>query len=90
VVSGPSPDLALGAASPEPPGDAPPAKSRRPAFFPEARGYVETPVYDRYLLRPGHALEGPAIVEERESTFVLGPGGRARVDATLTLIAESR
>jgi N-methylhydantoinase A len=90
VVSGPSPDLALGAASSEAPGDAPPAKSRRPAFFPEARGYVETPVYDRYLLRPGHALEGPAIVEERESTFVLGPGGRARVDASLALIAESR
>lgn len=90
VVSGPSPDLSLRAASPEPPGDAPPEKSRRPAFFPEARGYVETPVYDRYLLRPGHALEGPAIVEERESTFVLGPGGRARVDANRALIGESR
>ena len=33
-------------------------------------------------------LTGPAIVEERESTAVIGPGGRARVDAGLALIVE--
>ncbi len=44
------------------------------AYFPEARGYVETPVYDRYALGPGVRLAGPAIVEERESTTVIGPG----------------
>jgi len=33
-------------------------------------------------------LAGPAIVEERESTAVIGPGGRARVDDGLALVVE--
>jgi len=49
-------------------------KSTRRAYFPEARGYADTPVYDRYQLPAGTSLTGPAIVEERESTLVIGPG----------------
>jgi N-methylhydantoinase A len=63
-------------------------KSTRPAYFPEARDYVQTPVYDRYALAPGARLIGPAIVEERESTMVVGPGAMVTVDAYRTLIAE--
>jgi N-methylhydantoinase A len=63
-------------------------KGRRPAYFPEKGGYVDTPVYDRYRLAPGSPLAGPAVVEERESTTVLPPGTGARVDAWGTLIAE--
>ena len=48
-------------------------KGTRPAYFPERDGPVETPVYDRYALRPGDRFPGPAIVEERESTAVVGP-----------------
>ena len=51
-------------------------------------GYVETPVYDRYALGPGVRLAGPAIVEERESTTVIGPGAAITVDEHRTLIAE--
>ena len=40
----------------------------------------ETPVYDRYRLRPGDTVEGPAIVEEREATTVIGPGDRLAID----------
>ncbi|HWN13032.1 MAG TPA: hypothetical protein VNU02_04175, partial [Candidatus Dormibacteraeota bacterium] len=57
--------------------------------FPEAGGYVETPVYDRYRLDPGARLSGPAIVEERESTTVIGPGALISVDAHRNLVAES-
>ena len=39
-------------------------------------------------LGPGAKLRGPAIVEERESTVVIGPRGAARVDDVLNLIAE--
>jgi N-methylhydantoinase A len=46
------------------------------------------PVYDRYRLDPGAALEGPAVVEERESTVVLGPEGRAEIDAARNLVAR--
>ena len=63
-------------------------KGARRAYFAEAGGFVETPVYDRYALEPGSAFSGPAIVEERESTAVLGPGARCRVDAGLALVVE--
>ena len=68
--------------------DAPGCKGARRAYFPEVGGYVETPVYDRYALMPGTAFAGPAIIEERESTTVIGPGARIRVDAVRTLVAE--
>ena len=60
-------------------------RSRRPAFF---GGFVDTPVYDRYRLAPGVRFEGPAIIEERESTTVIGPRARVAVDGRFTIIAE--
>lgn len=65
-----------------------PVKGARPAYFPEYRGYIEIPVYDRYALKPGAVFSGPAIIEEKESTAVVGAGGRARVDEHLNLIVE--
>jgi N-methylhydantoinase A len=62
-------------------------KRARNAYFPDS-GYVETPVYDRYALQPGSAFAGPAIIEERESTTIVGPSARIRVDASRMLIAE--
>jgi N-methylhydantoinase A len=63
-------------------------KARRPAYFPEQGGYVETPVYDRYRLSPGVTLLGPAVIEERESTSVLPPRCAARVDDFGSLLVE--
>jgi N-methylhydantoinase A len=63
-------------------------KGARAAYMPELDGFGEVPVYDRYGLAPGDAFVGPAIVEERESTVVLGPEARARVDEGLNLIVE--
>ena len=37
---------------------------------------------------PGAQLAGPAIVEERESTSIVGARGRARVDERLNVIVE--
>ena len=90
VVSGPVPEISVSG----PKSGAPAArvslapKSTREAYFPEARGYVDTPVYDRYALQPGAAFQGPAIIEERESTTVAAPGARVRIDDRLTLIME--
>ena len=50
------------------------SKGTRPVYFPEFRDFQATPVYDRYALVPGQTFTGPAIVEERESTLVIGPG----------------
>jgi N-methylhydantoinase A len=63
-------------------------KGHRAAYMPELEGFADVPVYDRYRLAPGDAFAGPAIVEERESTVVLGPAARVRVDDALNLIAD--
>ena len=38
-------------------------------------------VYDRTALAPGDTLAGPAIVAEDETSTLIGPGWRARIDA---------
>ena len=63
-------------------------KGRRRAYFPEAGGWVDCPIYDRYKLAAGLQLAGPAIVEERESTSVLPPDVVATVDEYANLIVE--
>jgi N-methylhydantoinase A len=88
VVSGPPPDLTITSGLETGAATAPTAKKHRATYFPEAGGYVETPVYDRYRLDPGARLAGPAIVEERESTTVIGPGALISVDAHRNLVAE--
>jgi N-methylhydantoinase A len=44
-------------------------------------GLRETPVYDRARLAAGHAVAGPALIQEYASTTVLPPGDRLAVDA---------
>jgi N-methylhydantoinase A len=83
VSSGPRPTLELTRAELE--ASAEPPKSGRAAYFPAAGGFVETPVYDRYSLRPGGQLDGPAIIEERESTLVVAPGQTVVVTPELSL-----
>jgi N-methylhydantoinase A len=58
----------------------------RPVYFEEAGGFVTTPVYRRERLRAGHRLEGPAIVEQMDSTTVLLPGQWAAIDAQANLL----
>lgn len=61
-------------------------KGERPVWFPEVADFVQTPVYDRYLLVAGQAIAGPAIVEEDESTTVVPPGDRVEIDAGGNLV----
>jgi N-methylhydantoinase A len=66
----------------------PARKGVRQAFFSELGRYVSIPVYRRYGLRCGDTFEGPAIVEERESTLVVGPRASVTVDDYGSLIAR--
>jgi N-methylhydantoinase A len=99
TCSGPRPDVdvrvsAPASAAPDPAAPTAAAssatarKGSRAAYCVERRAYVDTPVYDRYALGPGAVIEGPAIVEEQESTLVIGERGLARVDDRLTMIVE--
>jgi N-methylhydantoinase A len=88
TTAGPAPEVSMRQAGPSQAGARAALKGERRAWFAEAQAYVDTPVYDRYALGPGAEFAGPAIVEERESTAVIGPGGRCHVDAGLTLVIE--
>jgi len=85
-VMGPAPDLDVRAAAP-PRNGGRGRRARRRAWFAEA-GHATVDVFDRYGLPPGTEVSGPAIVEERESTMVIGPGGRGKVDRYGSLVVE--
>jgi len=55
-------------------------KGERPAYSGRKRAFIPYAVYDRYLLPPGAEFPGPAIIEERESTVVVGEGATVRCD----------
>ena len=50
------------------------------------KGAVDCPVYDRRALRAGHTLDGPAIIEQLDSTTPIFPGDRAVVDSAGNLV----
>ncbi|MCE2518406.1 MAG: hydantoinase/oxoprolinase family protein [Alphaproteobacteria bacterium] len=66
----PAPERAT--AAPEPTG-------RRQVCLDVTAGFAETPVYRRDDLRPGHALGGPAIITQRDTTTVVLTGQTATV-----------
>lgn len=55
-------------------------KGSRPVYFAESQGLVDCAIYDRYQLTQGSIVDGPAIIEEFDSTTVLHPGYQAHVD----------
>ncbi|MDE2836985.1 MAG: hydantoinase/oxoprolinase family protein [Chloroflexota bacterium] len=60
----------------------------RQVCFDSAHGMASCPVYDRALLAPGHRFDGPAIVDQLDSTTVVYPGQRALVDDYLNIIID--
>jgi len=63
-----------------PAGTAPAAAQTRSVYF-SGLGFVETPVFRRRDLLAGHAIDGPAIVDQLDSTTVIYPQHQAHVDA---------
>ncbi|MAP38775.1 MAG: methylhydantoinase [Dehalococcoidia bacterium] len=87
LVSGPQPILNLQEQIVEPNADARVAlNGSRPAYFANANGFVECPVYHRYKLAAGAEISGPAIIEEEESTTIIRPGDSASIDRWLNLL----
>jgi len=56
----------------------------RPAWFEDQ--YHETPVFKRGGLKPGIHIQGPAIIEEIESTTIVPPEFSLAVDMALNLV----
>ncbi|TFG07157.1 MAG: hydantoinase/oxoprolinase family protein [Promethearchaeota archaeon] len=61
-------------------------KGSRSVYFSE--GQLNTKIYDRNLLGQGNFIEGPAIIEENESTTLVGSGMEAKVDKFGNLIIK--
>ena len=59
----------------------------RSVYFNEHEDYIPCRVMNRMSLCSGDRFEGPLIIEERESTVVIGPECEVVVDKTLNLIA---
>jgi N-methylhydantoinase A/oxoprolinase/acetone carboxylase beta subunit len=55
-------------------------KGKRKAYSPVARDFIPYTVYDRYKLFPNAKFRGPAIIEEKESTVIVGEDASVSVD----------
>jgi N-methylhydantoinase A len=65
-------------------------KGQRDVYFSEARAFVATPVYERDRLPAGGSFQGPAVIEQADSTTIVPPGLRVEVDSYLNLIVHTR
>jgi N-methylhydantoinase A len=83
----PAPKLAgAGYRLSSPPGRTKPLKGTRLAYNPTSERLTDWPVYDRYALLPGTSVVGPALIEERESTCLVGAGDVVTVDDLYNLV----
>jgi N-methylhydantoinase A len=87
-VSSPRPRIRLDSGDEKSSSPSEAQKGEREIYLPEEESFFAVPVYDRYLLGAGAVLDGPAVVEERESTVVVGPGSRAEIDAARNLVVR--
>jgi N-methylhydantoinase A len=71
-----------------PESQSPPLSQTRSVYFDEVGGFTDTPIYDRSQLPAGCSVEGPAIVEQMDTTVLIPPGARASVDDRLNLVID--
>jgi len=55
-------------------------KSRRRVYFKESGGLVDCPVYDRAQLAYRTRIDGPAILDQMDTTTIVLPDQRAELD----------
>jgi N-methylhydantoinase A len=67
-------------------GKAPVAASERMVLFDEHPKSLKARIFDRTQLAPGDVIEGPAIIEQLDSTTLVPPGIKAEVDDYLTIV----
>ncbi|MDQ3779460.1 MAG: hydantoinase/oxoprolinase family protein [Chloroflexota bacterium] len=66
--------------------DAAPLVATRRIWLPEAGGWSEVPVIDRWRLPVGSRTDGPAVIEQMDATTLVLPGQRAEADRHGNLI----
>ena len=74
-------------------GSEPPKASVRPprqAWWASLAAAQRTPVYDFETLEPGNVLEGPVLIEAKDTTYVVEPGWRFTLDRHSNGVLEQR
>ncbi|MBI2360636.1 MAG: hydantoinase/oxoprolinase family protein [Deltaproteobacteria bacterium] len=62
----------------------------RKIFFGQEHGLLDCQIDSRELLEPGHAVSGPAVIEQMDTTTVIHPEQEARVDSYRNLIVKEK
>jgi N-methylhydantoinase A/acetophenone carboxylase len=61
-------------------------KEERLAYWEEYSDYRLTPIFNQNELKPQNIIEGPAIIEGRDTSVVLDPGAKLTVDKYLNFL----
>jgi N-methylhydantoinase A/oxoprolinase/acetone carboxylase beta subunit len=72
-----------------PAGSSPEPHGERDVWF-EGPGMTRSRVFSRAALLAGHSLEGPAVIEQEDSTVTVPPGLRAKIDAAGNIVISRR
>jgi N-methylhydantoinase A len=86
VVSGKSPEIIPNQVIKTEGHDA--LKGYRSIFLMGEKNYSDVPVYSRYDLKPNVTFEGPAVIEEMESTVIIGRNSAIRIDEFKNIIID--
>jgi N-methylhydantoinase A len=61
---------------------------KRPAYFEEFGGFIDTPIFNGESLLPGQGTSGPAIVERPGCALLVPPGTQVEIDGFLNMRVE--
>lgn len=61
---------------------------RRKVLWGQTQEYLDTPIYDRAHLGEGSPIEGPAIIEQMDTTTTIPPGYRGEIDRVGILVIQ--
>ena len=60
----------------------------RAIYLPEVGDFQEVPVYSRYALAIGTSFRGPCVIEERESTTIIGVHASVSIDDQRSIVVK--
>ncbi|MBW2465065.1 MAG: hydantoinase/oxoprolinase family protein, partial [Deltaproteobacteria bacterium] len=66
------------------------SKGERSAFLPSSGRFASVPVYDGHALLAGDRIDGPALIERRDTTFFVTSSFRGRLDPHGTMVLTSK
>jgi N-methylhydantoinase A len=63
-------------------------KGYRRVFLMGDKSYSDVPVYSRYDLKPNETFKGPAVIEEMESTVIIGRNSVVKIDEFKNIVID--